>query len=378
MKILLVHCSYINKGGEDTVVANEIRLLNSNGIETIFFNTDNRSNKVIKLLLFPWNHAQNKSIIRLIERENPQLVHIHNLHFGISPSILWAIQRKGIPIIFTVHNFRLLCPSGTLYYNGKTHLENTTRKLPLNIVFSRPYRNSFILTLYFLLIYRMHNYIGTWHHVNKFLFLNSNSKHIFKNSILKARPNAFAIKPNFAFKQDLSEDNREDYFVYAGRLTKEKGFDEILEYFAKSNLMLHVFGEGVLFNEKKYPNILLHGLQDTATVYRYVSKSAALVFNSKCLEGLPMTIVEAFSLGIPVLCRANVSLDDYIKHDFNAIVFGTQDIPDIDSAFRTWQTMTPENRHQMSINARNTFVSHFTKEKSFSILQQIYHDAISS
>src|SRR5258708_36164144 len=110
MKVLIVHCTYQFKGGEDTVVSEEVKLLNSNGIavDTLFFS--NTGNTALKMLQLPFNWRSYLITRRKIKAFRPDLVHIHNLHFAGSFSIPYAIKSLGAPFVTTVHNYRRFGP----------------------------------------------------------------------------------------------------------------------------------------------------------------------------------------------------------------------------------------------------------------------------
>ena len=130
MKILLIHTLYKEKGGEDVVVENERRLLKQNGYEVEVLYFTNAGNTAFNLLMLPFNVAAYRKVSRKMAAFQPDLVHLHNLHFAASPSVIWAVKRKKIPVVKTLHNYRLLCPSGTLFHNNNLYYNSLYTSFP--------------------------------------------------------------------------------------------------------------------------------------------------------------------------------------------------------------------------------------------------------
>ena len=134
MRVLFIHTKYKERGGEDSVVENEMLLLKENGheVKVLYFNNSKYS--LLSLLLLPFNIFSYLKVSREINHFKPDVVHLHNLHFAASPSVIWAVSRKHIPMVKTLHNHRLLCPSGTLFHNNKVYLKSLSQSFPWNAV----------------------------------------------------------------------------------------------------------------------------------------------------------------------------------------------------------------------------------------------------
>src|SRR3989338_4491025 len=153
MKILVIHNSYLERGGEDEVVDSEIKLLESFGHKIIFYRRTNKD--IRKMSLFRkikflgkdiiWSKDTYTKIKELARKEKPDIAHVHNVHLLITPSVYYALSDEKIPVVQTLHNLRLICPKGIFYRNGGICEECPTRG-HMRAVVHRCWRNSFILT----------------------------------------------------------------------------------------------------------------------------------------------------------------------------------------------------------------------------------------
>ena len=160
MKVLIVHTSYKYKGGEDIVVQEEAKLLTSYGCEVEVLLFSNEGNTLLKLLQLTFNISAYLKTIEKINLFKPDVVHIHNLHFAASPSVIYAVKKCRIPIVLTLHNFRLLCPSATLFFNGKLFTDSLRQSFPVNAIRKGVYRNA-IITFWLSFSIKLHQWLGT-------------------------------------------------------------------------------------------------------------------------------------------------------------------------------------------------------------------------
>ncbi|RYY06958.1 MAG: glycosyltransferase, partial [Sphingobacteriaceae bacterium] len=306
MKVLVIHTGYQYKGGEDTVVAEEIKLLQAAGVTVKLVEFNNHQNVLWKLLTLPFNLQSYIKTKKTITAFQPDVVHIHNLHFGGSPSVIYAIKRSKVPFVVTIHNYRLLCPSGILFHNGKLFLDSLHQNFPWKAVQLGVYKNSKLITFWVSLSMYLHQKSGTWKLCNKFILLSEHARKLFLNSKLGLTSSQLVVKPNFCSVPKLQEQKVEDYFLYVGRLSEEKGIMLLLSVFSSSEYPIKIAGDGPLKHEvinysSKYPNIEFLGSLDKTQVFTLLQSCTALVFPSIWYEGMPLTIIEAFACGTPVI-----------------------------------------------------------------------------
>lgn len=209
--ILMVHNYYQISGGEDTVVSNEKRMLEEHGHEVTLYTRDNseinKLSKIEKLCLSfttVFNIRTYREVKRLIKKEHIDIVHVHNTLNLISPSVYYAALSCKVPVVQTVHNFRLLCPGATFYRDG--HIcEDCVEKGLWCAVKHRCYRESRLQTIACVINTKVHRMTGVYRKINyicltefnkeKLLLLNSRGKRIIN-------PKKVFVKPNFTFDGD--------------------------------------------------------------------------------------------------------------------------------------------------------------------------------
>ena len=308
-KILLVHNFYQKPGGEDTVFYNEKKLLEQNGHEVLVYTRNNLEIKnIFHKILLPFitifNFKTYFDIKKLIRKHNIDIVHVHNTLCLISPSVFYAALSAKVPVVQTLHNFRMQCPNG-LFFRDNHICEDCAYGKLSSALKHKCYRNSFFQTLAVVLMLKIHRLTGIYKKVNficltkfnknKLLLLNKNKKIINENKIF--------IKPNFVFDTSLPEKNNDkqrsnrnkDYYLFVGRLDYIKGIDIVLDAFAQMpDKIIHIVGSGKEAYEdsySKYPNIKFLGQLSSSEVESEMSNAKALIFASRLYEGLPMTII---------------------------------------------------------------------------------------
>ncbi|MGI4022318.1 MAG: glycosyltransferase family 4 protein [Janthinobacterium lividum] len=381
MKVLIIHTSYQYKGGEDTVVAEEIKLLQSAGITVKLLEFNNYQNALLKLLTLPFNIQSYSETKKTISTFQPDIVHIHNLHFGGSPSVIYAIKRSKIPFVTTLHNYRLLCPSGILFHNGKLFLDSLHQSFPWKAVQLGVYKNSKLITLWVGLSMYLHQKLGTWKMCNRFILLSEHARKLFLNSKLGLISSQLVIKPNFCSVPILKERKANNHFLYVGRLSKEKGIMLLLSVFSSCGYQIKIAGNGPLKNEvinysSKYPNIEFLGSLNKTEVFDLLQNCTALIFPSIWYEGMPLTIIESFACGTPVISSKLGAMETMIIAEYNGLHFESQNEKDFKKALDVWHYLTEEQKQVYRLNARKTYDSNYTPDLNINQLLNIYNEVI--
>lgn len=381
MKVLVVHCVYKYKGGEETVVAEEIKLLKSNEVEAELLEFNNYENTFFKLLMLPFNVQSYLKTRRKIRNYKPDIIHIHNLHFGASASVIYAIKKSKVPFVATLHNYRLICPSASLFHNGKPFLDSLHQNFPWSAVSKGVYRNSRLLTFWLSLSAQLHKVIGTWKACNKYIALTPFSKKIFTDSSLKIPIDKIAIKPNFCNLPSIVHVKRSAYFLYVGRLSHEKGVMLLLDTFSSLGYNIKIAGDGelkdtVVAYSSNYINIEFLGVLSKEKVFALLSECSALVFPSKWYEGMPLTIIEAFACGTPVISSKIGAMDSMVIDGYNGLHFQPGSRVDLLSKLHEWQDLKEDEREKYRCNARETYDQNYTPEKNAGQLLNIYDSVL--
>ncbi|GHV57501.1 hypothetical protein FACS1894182_06490 [Bacteroidia bacterium] len=200
MKILQIHTIYRFRGGEDSVVASEKKLLQENGHEVYSLLFENPSHPAKALILFfisIFNPVSYFRVLKTLKAFQPDVIHIHNWHFAASPAIFIVAHKMKIPVVHTLHNYRLLCPSGFLFNEGKLFLDSLQQNFPWSAVKHKVYRNSYLQTFWLAFVVWFHKQIGTWRHVDKYIALTAFSKELYLHSSSGIQAEQIVVKPNF-------------------------------------------------------------------------------------------------------------------------------------------------------------------------------------
>jgi glycosyltransferase involved in cell wall biosynthesis len=321
-------------------------------------------------------------MIKAINVFQPDVVHVHNWHFAASPSIIYAARKKKIPVVYTLHNYRLLCPSGILFHQGKLFLDSLQQNFPWKAVKRKVYRNSALQTFWLAFVVWFHHRIKTWNKVDKYIALTSFGKDLFVASKSTVFLQKIIVKPNFTFNRKSSEIKRQsDSFLFIGRLSEEKGIDCLLNAFQSTGLKLKIGGNGPLINSvkdisMKYPNIQYLGNLEKEQVQQYMQECTALIISSIWYEGMPVTIIEAFSQGLPVITSNIGAMSSMIKDRYNGLLFEAGNPVDLRAKLTEWQNKSQEEKELFSKNAYQTYLDNYTPERNLVQLMAIYNSAI--
>lgn len=378
MRILQVHNKYLHHGGEDTVVENEFNLLSRKGFkikQVLFDNT-----KVSPSNIF-YNKKSYLKIRDVILDFKPDVMHVHNLFYEASTSVITAAKDLGIPVVLTLHNFRLICPGGLLQRDSNVCVKCIKLAVPYHGVIHKCFQGSRSKSLLLSAMLGLHNLTNFWSKIDRIIVLTPFIKQLFLESSLNIEPSKIIVKPNstddcFENKINSNTSTRKDY-IFVGRLSKEKGVDLLIQAFNRlPNLKLNVIGTGSLEAELKRlakPNITFHGNQNKSFIQNNLLKSKALLFSSIWYEGLPNTILESFSAGTPVLASNIDNINGIISKNVNGDFF---ELKNLDSLVNKLETFERTENKNLQIGARSTFENKYTHELNFSNLRGIYQELI--
>ena len=386
MRILLVHNRYQQKGGEDYVFDAEGELLSQHGnlVQRLEFNNRDIKTPVDQFLTalgLVYNRSSEKRLEEKILSFHPDIIHVHNFVALASPSIFFAANKYHIPVVLTLHNYRLICPSATLFFKHHIYEKSVRTIFPINAILHGVYRNSILQTAAIATMTFIHHLLGTWKkRIARYIVLTNFEKKKFDESALSIPQNKFALKPNFVSDYGEGEPVREDFFLFVGRLTEEKGIDTLLKAAILQNFNLVIIGEGPLKNEvakaaREHSNIKYLGLQNKTTVVSYLKKCRAMIFPSVWYEGFPITILEAFSTGTPVIASNLGSMAEIVRDCFNGLHFEAGNEHNLCNAVKNLMC-NPVLGANLSHNARLTYEREFTPEINYEILFNIYSTAI--
>ncbi|MEP7142930.1 MAG: glycosyltransferase [Ferruginibacter sp.] len=380
-RLLIIHTKYAERGGECSVVQNEVILLKKNGFQVKELYFDNRKSKLLNILSMAFNIISFFRVLIVCLRYKPALVHIHNTHFAGSPSIIRAIKILKIPVVKTLHSYRLLCPSGSLFFRGKLYLKSLNVSFPWQAIKEKVYRNSLLLTFWLSLSNWFNRKTGTWKKIDKYFVFSEQGRQLFLNSNLGITDSQVIIKPNFSKKNAEPSVKRGDNFLYIGRLSQEKGIGILLDAFIQNGLPLTIIGDGPYNSEVKKairqnPLIEWKGYQTSEVINQELKKCAALIFPSICYEGMPVSIIEAFAASTPVIASRLGVMEKMVRHNHNGLLFEAGNADDLNMQLLKWDNCTKEEKNNLSKNAMKEYEDKYTPEKNIRILLSVYDTLI--
>jgi glycosyltransferase involved in cell wall biosynthesis len=380
LNILLLHNYYLQPGGEDVVFANEAGLLESHGHTVIRYRMHNEQvsqagtlSIVAKTL---WNRDVHSEIRKLIRDNAVDICHCHNTFPLISPSAYYAARDEGVPVVQTLHNYRLLCPKAVLYRDGRV-CEDCVGSIPWRSVWHACYRDSRPASAVTTLMLTAHRIAGTWQSaVDVYIALTEFCRTKWIDTGLPA--DRVVVKPNFLLDDPGPGRGGGGYALFAGRLTEEKGVRTLLQAWTKVTrpVALKIAGTGPLAAEVAAAAASNSRIEYLGAVSRdrmidLMSDAEALIFPSEWYEAGPMTIIEAFACGTPVIASQLGSAGCLIADGQTGFHFTPGDAGSlartVDSAWSGTGKL-----QQMRTAARGTFEQEYTADHNYRRLMDIY------
>ncbi|RYE55471.1 MAG: glycosyltransferase family 1 protein [Sphingobacteriales bacterium] len=379
MTILFIHTYYKDRGGEDIVVEKEQELMQDAGCSVESLNFSNKTFTFLKFLFAPFNPISFYKVYKKIRLTKPDIVHLHNWSFAASPSVIWAVRINKIPLVHTLHNFRIICPSATLSYNQKVYTDSIQSYFPWKAIRRRVYKNSLFSTFWMTVCTRLHHLIGTWKKVDCYIALTNQTKFIFENSYLVLPASRIIAKPNFvtARTTPFGVENRGNHFLYVGRLSEEKGISTLLKAFVNTHHKIQIIGDGPMRSlvesyASDHKNIIYLGYKVKDEIETALARCTALVFPSICIETFGMSIIEAFSTGTPVIATNIGSAIDLVQDGFNGLHFCAGDEEDLKNKLAAWSMLDNTQKEVFYFNSFLTYKKNYTASSNSQQLYSIY------
>lgn len=384
-KVLIVHNYYQVPGGEDTVVENEKNMLLENGHEVVLYTRHNdeiKSRGIFGKLMLPFETIFSiktyKEVKRKVKEENIDVVHVHNTLPLVSPSVYYSAKHCKVPVIQTMHNFRLLCPAATFTRDNKI-CEECVEKSLICSVKNKCYRGSLIQSIISTFTLAFHRLIGTYDKVDRYIALTDFNRNKLSNLIDKDK---ISVKPNFVKKdkEEISVENK-NYFLFLGRIDELKGVRFLVDSWKdiiKSKLL--VVGKGPLEDEinryirdNNITNVEMLGFKQKNEVMGLLNGAKALIVPSQWYEGFPMTIVESLSLGTPIIASDIGNLSTIINDGENGLLFKYDDKELLIEKVKRLEEDI-ELIKKLGSGALDSFNKQYNSVKNYELLIDIYNE----
>ena len=371
---------------------NEVELLKKNGIDVVTYEKHNDEikdyglrDKVLLSFKNIWSRKTYTELKQLITKEKPDLAHFHNIWYLITPSAYSACKDAGVPVVQTLHNFRMFCVNGLLLRDGKV-CEECLGHLPWRGVKYGCYSNSRLYSLPIAVTEGIHSIAGTWKDkVDAYIALTEFGKKKFVQCGLPEKK--IFVKPNFLSDPPEPSFTHRDYSIFLGRLSHEKGLSILIDAVKTLNnsdlpMKCKIVGDGPLMKElrekvksEKINGIEFIGRKTSHECMELLKDARFMIMPAICYENFPMAIREAFACGKPVIASNLGAMAELVEDRKTGLLFEPGDPEDLAAKIR-WMLKNEDACIAMGKNARKEFEEKYTAEKNFQILTGIYQKLI--
>lgn len=389
-RVLMVHNYYREPGGEDRVFDAEVELLRDRGVPVETFirrNAEIESGPVALAAGWVWNRDSYRSLSEAIERFSPAVVHFHNTRPLISPAGFYAAARRGVPVVYTLHNYALTCVNGLFFRDEKVCEDCLGGAVLWRGIPRRCFRNSVTASASNAFTVSAHRAVGTWRNkIDAYIALSAFSRQKFLTAGLPA--NKIHVKPNFL--PDLPVDPAKDPsapedvrpFVFVGRLSPEKGIDTLLDAWRqlpkdrRELITLRIIGDGpkrdrVIAASAEDPSITWDGFLPNDAVEAALNGARALVFPTQCYENCPMVVIEAFRAHLPVIGSSIGATAEMINPGKSGLLYESGN-PQALAQCMARMIDNPSGLLDMAFAARRVYEQHYRPDDNFERLMDIY------
>jgi glycosyltransferase involved in cell wall biosynthesis len=390
MKILVLHNRYQLRGGEDAALEVETSLLTEYGHTVVAYQRDNKElhnrrgfASLRTGLETVWASQSYRELVAILAKERPDVAHFHNTLPLISPAAYYACAEARVPVVQTLHNYRLLCPSATLMREGEVCEACLGRSVPWPGVVHACYRGSRAATAAIAAMIAVHRVMGTWRQkVKVYVALSEFARRKFIEGGLPAHRvvvKSHCVDPDPGVQKDQPE-----YAAYAGRLSDEKGIHVLLESWSRLSIRipLRIAGEGPLkgaivrqLAAGHNPDVKLLGHLEHKEIIKLMRKASFLVYPSQCYETFGLTIIEAFACGVPVIASRLGSMAEIVTDGKTGLHFSPGEDADL-AAKVEWAWTHPDEMQTMGREARAEYEAKYTAKRGLDNLMSVYRQAL--
>lgn len=409
MKVLLINNIHTLAGGANTVYFNTGELLKQYGHEVLYFamhsskeepcdyseyfvKSQGKKSSLSTMMTFVYNRNVIRCLTRLINEKRPDVAHLHLIYGGLTSAVIKVLNKSKIPIVYTVHDYRLICPRITLLDRHNKLCDRCRNGHFYHCLVNRCYKGSLmrsaILTVE--IIYR-NLFYNPLSRVNAFIFVShfGRQKHIqFEPQYSKVYSEVLYnfLNDNISglFNNEINTFN--GYYLYYGRLAYEKGLETLIRAFAKyPNLKLHILGSGPLkgdlyklVSDLKANNISFCSHKTGKDLFDIVRRAKYICMPSEWYEMLGMTIIEGNSLGIPSIASDIGGLGEIVEEGVTGFKFKSGDIDSLCSAIDKASSVNITVYETLRKNVITSCHAKFDSARHYEKLLEIYHNAINA
>ncbi len=386
MKILIAHNRYQQLGGEDQVVQAEAAMLERRGLCVKQLPFDNEAingfaGQVRAAAYCFFSPSAYRRVQQAIRSFEPDVLHVHNFMPTLSPAVFFAGRRGRVPIVQTLHNYRLICAKGTLYRDGQPCERCSDQNSFLPGVALGCYRGSRLGSAVVGGTMALHAGLGTWQNrVDRYIALTDFAARKLGSG--RVPSDRIRVKPNFVPDRGIGS-GEEPVALFVGRLSEEKGIATLLEADAAGALPLPVIlvGDGPLRDQveaacaRPGSRLTAVGHQSSAQVLERMKRAAVLLVPSVWYEGFPVSVVEALSVGLPVIASNHGGLPEIVPDGECGLLHIPGVAASLVAAMRAFCAMSVEQKLKLRITSRKRYMDRYSEAINYEQLVDIYAEA---
>lgn len=411
MKILFINNIHYHRGGAETVYFNTAEVFKSHGHDVTFFSRkDSKSikceedqffaenykarkgiwGKIIALFYSFYNFNAAKRVDILLQKEKFDIANIHLMWGGLSPSILKVLRKHNVPIVHTIHDYRIVCPTYTFRKPNGEICESCSKFNTLPCIVNRCSKNSIIESVILAMEFVFRNTLFPPEKlIDGFIYVSyfSKNKHIQCNKQLDNAKCCVIYNMVMPLeKQAIEQEFSERYFLFSGRLSKEKGLPTLIEAFEKlPHIPLYIAGDGPLRNyiedyikDKKITNIKLLGFLSAVDMQRINANAKCLVVPSECYENNPMVILESYFNSVPVIGASIGGIPEIIINSKTGYLFEVGNVNELIHMVEKMNKLNQQEWLNLSKYCLSFAQQKFTSEQQYIKILNFYQEVIRS
>lgn len=403
MKILAVNKFYYMKGGSEAYYFSLNNLCIEKGHDIVPFSMKDEKNfhsefqdnfinnvnyqdmslktKVVNSAKIVYSVEAYNKIKKITCNTKPDIAHLHIFQHQLSPSIIHGLRKCGIPIVNTVHDLKVMCPNYKML-NNKGICEECKGSKYYRCFLNSCVKNSKLNSIVNTLEAYLHKFLKSYELVDMYICPSE----FFRKKLIEfgIAVNKTVHIPNFI---DIKEFEpcyeAEDYFVYMGRLSEEKGISTLIEAMNEVKASkLYVLGSGHLevelmkqVKDSKLDNVEFLGFKTGEELENIIRKSKFVVIPSICYENCPMSVIEAMAYGKSVIGSNIGGIPELIQDEITGLIFKSGDKNDLASKIN-YLLNNPRICNEMGISGRKRAEDCYDKEIHYEKINEVYNSLL--
>jgi len=406
MKILFLNNFFYLRGGSERVLFDEMRLLREAGHEVAIYARGHEKNELAEFAeYFPppfdtenlglslqavqsvkelvYSNASRRGLRKVIASFRPDIAHAHNIYGRLSFSVIDELKAAGVPVVMTLHDLKLLCPSYLMLNAGKV-CERCKGQRYYNAVLTRCHKGSYPASFVYALESWINHFSGKYASVNSFI----SPSRFLRDKCMEYGLDGRKIEciPNFIDCSRIPDKSGGgEYLLYIGRLSREKGVGTLLQAYSRLDkpVPLKIVGEGPE-REALESEARRSGLEVTFTGYLSgekltdaLSRARVVVMPSECYENAPLSILEAFAAGKPVIGSRIGGIPEMVDHAVNGFLFESGNVTDLAKTLGKFIALSETEIAALGRAARSKVEEMFTAERHAEQLLDLYLSILS-